>query len=57
MLTMQTLPQVLPLGRNKLYELVARPDFPAFRVGKTILIPRAALEKWLEQQAAKEKES
>lgn len=33
--------------------MVNREDFPAFRVGRRWVIPRASLEEWLKQQAAK----
>lgn len=47
----QTLKEVIPLGTNKLYELVHSEGFPKITVGKRILIPKAALEKWLLEQA------
>ena len=34
-------------------ELVHTPGFPAFRAGKRWVIPIAALERWLDEQAAK----
>lgn len=33
------------------YELTKRNDFPAFRLGRRILVPRSAFENWLTQQA------
>lgn len=49
-LTMPVWPDVgraLGLGRNATYEAVARGDIPSVRIGKRILVPRAALEKLL----------
>ena len=42
----------LGIGRVQAYELARRADFPAFRLngGRRILVPVAALEKWLEEQ-------
>jgi excisionase family DNA binding protein len=39
--------RALGLGRNAIYEAVARGDVPSIRIGKRILIPRAALAKLL----------
>lgn len=33
--------------------MVNREDFPAFRVGRRWVIPRASFEEWLKRQAAK----
>jgi len=35
----------------KAYELARRKDFPAIRIGRRIVIPKAAFERWLEQAA------
>ena len=43
---------LLGIGRSTAYELVNRRDFPTIRVGRKILIPRDAFEKWLEAQTA-----
>ena len=42
----------LGFTRSTAYELVARSDFPSFRIGKKIYIPRAAFERWLDEQVA-----
>ena len=41
--------KMLGLSRNFCYELVRTKQIPVIRFGKRILIPRAALEKKLEQ--------
>lgn len=54
-----TIPEVAKLlGVNKIaaYELAKRKDFPAIRIGKRILVPKAAFEDWLKMKAW-EKES
>ena len=37
----------LGLGRNAAYEAVARGDIPSVRIGKRLLVPRAALDRML----------
>jgi excisionase family DNA binding protein len=41
--------ETLGISRNFAYELVKRGIIPSIRLGKRILIPRAALEKMLEK--------
>lgn len=49
--TITDLQTLLPLGKNSLYKLVNRPDFPKIRCGRKILIPATGLEKWLHDAA------
>lgn len=54
-----TIPEVAALlGINvvKAYELARQEGFPAIRIGRRIIVPKAGLERWLEQ-AALEKQS
>jgi len=44
---MKTLQEVIPIGRNNLYNLVHSEGFPRISVGKRIIIPKKALEDWL----------
>lgn len=44
---MKTLKEIIPLGKNKLYELVRSEGFPKIVIGRKIIIPKAALEEWL----------
>lgn len=49
-----TVPEVARLlGINKItaYELARQPGFPSCRIGRRIVIPKAAFERWLEQAA------
>jgi excisionase family DNA binding protein len=45
--TVSELAEMIPLGKNTLYRLVSRKDFPKMVVGKKILIPADELEKYL----------
>jgi excisionase family DNA binding protein len=47
-ITVKELSFILRLSLNKTYELCNRSDFPSCRVGKRIIIPKAALIKWME---------
>ncbi len=38
---------LLHVGRNSIYEAIRRGEFPAVRIGKRILIPRVALQRFL----------
>lgn len=40
----------LGIGRKKAYELVNSKGFPAFRIGRKVLISRDGLEKWMKEQ-------
>lgn len=44
------------LGLSQVYELIKRIDFPAFRVGNRIFIPRDKFLAWIDAQT-EEKES
>lgn len=48
-----TVPEVaarLGIGRNQAYELARAGRIPVIRLGKRMLVPVAALERWLEEQ-------
>lgn len=45
------LAKVLGISRPKAYELVKRDGFPSIAVGKRIIIPASALERWLDENA------
>lgn len=51
-LTVVQAARLLGIGRTQAYEAVRRRQLPALRLGKRILVPRAALERMLEQAAA-----
>lgn len=50
LLTPRELAQVLRLGRNKTYELLASGAIPVIRVGRAIRVPRRAVEQWIADQ-------
>lgn len=43
--------QLLPVGRNTLYNLLNSRGFPALRLGRRFIVPRDALREWLENHA------
>lgn len=47
---------VLGISRNSAYSLVAQGNIPAIRLGKRLVVPKAALEKML-ADAGRSKES
>lgn len=51
-LTVPEAAAMLGLSRNFGYELVKQGQLPAIRLGKRLLIPRAALEKMLEKSVS-----
>lgn len=52
LLTPRELGQLLHLGKNKTYELIASGTIPVIRFGRAIRIPRSAVEQWIREQAA-----
>jgi len=42
----------MSLGRSKAYELVRRGLLPSVRLGRSVRIPVAALEAWINERAA-----
>jgi excisionase family DNA binding protein len=52
LLTVPEAATYLRIGRNLAYELIARGDLPAVRLGRVIRVPRTGLERWLEDEAA-----
>ncbi len=40
--------RLLGIGRNQCYEALKRGDLPSIRLGKRLLIPRAALDRLLD---------
>ena len=44
--------QMLGLGRNATYDAVVRGEIPVLRIGRRILVPRKALERLVNGEAA-----
>ena len=55
-LTMGHIQHILGVAKKTAYDLAHRDDFPAFRLGRTIRVPREAFLRWLERQAGVEEE-
>jgi len=51
--TVEETAKILGIGRNSAYEAVARGEIPVIRVGKRLLVPKAALERLLNCSQAK----
>jgi len=47
--TVEEAARLLGIGRNNAYEAAKRGDIPAITIGKRRLIPKAALDRLLEQ--------
>jgi len=56
-LTVEELSKVLRIGRRQAYELVHRPSFPSFRVGRSIRVPKKGLERWLQESGGVQREA
>ena len=52
-MTVDELGQQLGVSRPVAYELAHRDGFPSIKLGRRLLIPRAALEQWLQDNAGK----
>lgn len=52
-LNVKQLADYLGIGLNVSYSLVRRPDFPALRIGKRIVVPLEALNGWLKTNSEK----
>ena len=46
-LTVEETAKCLGIGRNSAYEAIARGEIPVIRIGKRLLVPKAALETLL----------
>lgn len=42
--------EMLAIGRTRIYEMLAAGEVPSIRIGRSIRIPVAALNKWVEEQ-------
>jgi excisionase family DNA binding protein len=51
LLSVREAAKVLGIGRDATYQLVREHRLPAVRIGRRLLIPRALLEGWVEDQA------
>jgi excisionase family DNA binding protein len=44
--------KLLGIGRNQAYEAAQRGDIPCLKIGKRVLVPKAALDRMLEGSKA-----
>lgn len=56
-LTVTEAARCLGIGRNSAYLAIARGEIPAVKIGKRLLVPRAALEKMLSGNDSKSTEA
>lgn len=49
-LTVEDVKEVLSLGKDKVYAIFRREDFPAIRIGKRFVVEEGALKKWLQER-------
>ena len=49
-LSVDELKNELGISRSTAYELIQKPDFPSFTIGRRVLISRDGLKKWIEKQ-------
>lgn len=52
-MTVKGLAEYMQIGRRQAYELTHSKGFPAFRIGRKILINREGLERWMKEQEDK----
>lgn len=52
-LTVKDLQSALGISRPVAYELVNTKNFPSFRIGRVIRIPKDEFRRWLEEHAQK----
>lgn len=55
-LNVQEVSDYIGLGQSQTYELVRRIDFPAFKIGNRIFVPKDKFLDWIDNQT-KEKEA
>ena len=54
LLRVKDIEKIFGCGRNKAYELMKSPGFPAIRIGKNLYVSKEELEKWIEDYSGKE---
>lgn len=50
LLTPMQAKEVLGVGRNEIYKLCRRKDFPSFKMGQKYYINRDKLQEWIDKQ-------
>lgn len=49
-MTIDEMADYLHIGRSLAYDLVHRPNFPVFKIGKRLIVNREKLISWLEAE-------
>lgn len=49
LLTVSQAAELTQLGRDTVYKLCHREDFPAIRIGRSVRINKAGLQEWLDK--------
>ena len=55
-MSVKELAKYLGIGLNLAYQLVHQEDFPAFKIGKRLIIPEEQLNDWLKLNSKTKKE-
>jgi excisionase family DNA binding protein len=42
--------KLLGLGRSKVFAMLAAGELPVVRIGRSVRVPRAALERWIDER-------
>lgn len=45
--------EITGISRAQVYNIMNRADFPAIRIGKRIIVPIEAFNRWIEEQTQK----
>ena len=45
--------QLLRLGRSTVFALLAASELPVIRIGRSVRVPRVALERWIEERTSR----
>ena len=53
-LTPSDLIELLPIGRDKVYQIIKSPSFPAIKFGKQYVVRREDLYEWWDEYKGKE---
>jgi excisionase family DNA binding protein len=46
--------RLLGLGRSTVFALLAAGELPVIRIGRSVRVPRAALERWIDERTNRE---
>lgn len=55
-LNVQEVSDFIGLGMSQTYDLIRRIDFPAFKIGNRIFVPRDKFLAWIDNQSAEKED-